>query len=104
MPNMSNKNFPHAHGSGRVFAAFSLSHLAGTPGSFDEEYLPGASELLTKPPAFTDPLLPVAFPFPGVITSGDRKSTRLNSSHRCSSYAVFCLKKKNIYQRKSVME
>src|SRR5437879_1376932 len=25
---------------------------------------------------------------------GDRKSTRLNSSHRCSSYAVFCLKKK----------
>src|SRR5437762_9076170 len=27
---------------------------------------------------------------------GDRKSTRLNSSHRCISYAVFCLKKKNI--------
>src|SRR5437879_8149513 len=24
----------------------------------------------------------------------DRKSTRLNSSHRCISYAVFCLKKK----------
>src|SRR5207248_9064895 len=24
----------------------------------------------------------------------DRKSTRLNSSHRTSSYAVFCLKKK----------
>src|SRR5437762_2390134 len=31
--------------------------------------------------------------------SGDRKSTRLNSSHRCISYAVFCLKKKkNIHQ------
>src|SRR5437763_516278 len=29
----------------------------------------------------------------GVIV--DRKSTRLNSSHRCSSYAVFCLKKKS---------
>src|SRR5437764_3202414 len=29
----------------------------------------------------------------------DRKSTRLNSSHRCISYAVFCLKKKTmIYQ------
>src|SRR5437879_6481841 len=28
---------------------------------------------------------------PSVI--GDRKSTRLNSSHRCISYAVFCLKK-----------
>src|SRR5437879_13799369 len=28
------------------------------------------------------------------IAQGDRKSTRLNSSHRCISYAVFCLKKK----------
>src|SRR5437764_8912314 len=26
--------------------------------------------------------------------AADRKSTRLNSSHRCNSYAVFCLKKK----------
>src|SRR5690625_7053528 len=26
---------------------------------------------------------------------GDRKSTRLNSSHVASSYAVFCLKKKS---------
>src|SRR5207248_11624195 len=28
-------------------------------------------------------------------TPADRKSTRLNSSHRTISYAVFCLKKKN---------
>src|SRR2546429_5307887 len=28
----------------------------------------------------------------------DRKSTRLNSSHGYISYAVFCLKKKNIRQ------
>src|SRR2546430_4383090 len=28
----------------------------------------------------------------------DRKSTRLNSSHSQISYAVFCLKKKNILQ------
>src|SRR5207253_9691798 len=27
--------------------------------------------------------------------AGDRKSTRLNSSHVAISYAVFCLKKKN---------
>src|SRR5437762_5445736 len=27
------------------------------------------------------------------MTLADRKSTRLNSSHRCISYAVFCLKK-----------
>ena len=28
------------------------------------------------------------------LLEADRKSTRLNSSHRCISYAVFCLKKK----------
>src|SRR5207248_11723601 len=28
------------------------------------------------------------------VRVGDRKSTRLNSSHRTISYAVFCLKKK----------
>src|SRR5438309_6607302 len=39
-------------------------------------------------------------PPPGVdaaeapATNGDRKSTRLNSSHSSISYAVFCLKKK----------
>src|SRR5437868_12044803 len=30
-----------------------------------------------------------------VTRAGDRKSTRLNSSHVSTSYAVFCLKKKN---------
>src|SRR5207248_9841110 len=30
------------------------------------------------------------------VGARDRKSTRLNSSHRTISYAVFCLKKKNI--------
>src|SRR5438132_3008784 len=29
------------------------------------------------------------------LRGGDRKSTRLNSSHTVISYAVFCLKKKN---------
>src|SRR5437762_11388147 len=39
-------------------------------------------------------------PETGVLSAGadpDRKSTRLNSSHRCISYAVFCLKKKKTY-------
>src|SRR3712207_7250751 len=31
------------------------------------------------------------------LSHGDRKSTRLNSSHANISYAVFCLKKKTIY-------
>src|SRR5437867_9343198 len=30
----------------------------------------------------------------GLVLGRDRKSTRLNSSHRTISYAVFCLKKK----------
>src|SRR3712207_7421914 len=40
--------------------------------------------------------LPTPPPNPHTINSGDRKSTRLNSSHANISYAVFCLKKKKI--------
>src|SRR5256886_9105383 len=37
-------------------------------------------------------------PAPGRnVYVGDRKSTRLNSSHSQISYAVFCLKKKKLY-------
>src|SRR5207244_4980869 len=32
----------------------------------------------------------------GVAFPGDRKSTRLNSSHHINSYAVYCLTKKKI--------
>src|SRR5687768_18001802 len=35
-------------------------------------------------------------PRPEQAENSDRKSTRLNSSHGYISYAVFCLKKKNI--------
>src|SRR5690606_40328869 len=37
----------------------------------------------------------------GERDEGDRKSTRLNSSHVKISYAVFCLKKKNISSRRT---
>src|SRR5690348_17851201 len=43
--------------------------------------------------------LVVAFALAGAglpTTIADRKSTRLNSSHPSISYAVFCLKKKNL--------
>src|SRR3712207_7043729 len=33
----------------------------------------------------------------GALQKGDRKSTRLNSSHANISYAVFCLKKKKVH-------
>src|SRR5207247_6314520 len=40
--------------------------------------------------------LEIAYPaYPHDESRGDRKSTRLNSSHEWISYAVFCLKKKN---------
>src|SRR5690242_21551637 len=37
-----------------------------------------------------------AFQVLDIVGPGDRKSTRLNSSHMSISYAVFCLKKKKI--------
>src|SRR5256885_2950412 len=39
---------------------------------------------------------------PGCV--GDRKSTRLNSSHLVISYAVFCLKKKKIKKYCYILE
>src|SRR6267142_3792661 len=59
--------------------------------------------------------LPISGPplFPGLTGAeicntsrpGDRKSTRLNSSHMSISYAVFCLKKKiTQYHRVGVQE
>src|SRR5437764_2793905 len=42
-----------------------------------------------------DELVAVMVRHSAVRPGRDRKSTRLNSSHRCISYAVFCLKKKN---------
>src|SRR5438034_3631933 len=35
------------------------------------------------------------------VCTGDRKSTRLNSSHTVISYAVFCLKKKHTSMEKN---
>src|SRR5207249_2050263 len=42
---------------------------------------------VTRPPASE----------PVELVRRDRKSTRLNSSHVSNSYAVFCLKKKNVF-------
>src|SRR5207248_1159263 len=62
------------------------------------ESIAGASaRLRTVPPVSAEsegPAKPV--PASGApYATLDRKSTRLNSSHRTISYAVFCLKKKN---------
>src|SRR5699024_2527579 len=49
-----------------------------------------AGGFIIEPP-FIECLVPVG---DGLLSSEDRKSTRLNSSHVSISYAVFCLKKK----------
>src|SRR3989442_5767528 len=45
------------------------------------------------------PTEPVAGYLNGLVARGDRKSTRLNSSHVRISYAGFCLKKKTRSRR-----
>src|SRR5690554_7220942 len=45
---------------------------------------------------------PVPGPLGDSVSSRDRKSTRLNSSHVRISYAVFCLKKKKKKNNKQV--
>src|SRR5690625_6145045 len=62
------------------FVELSLNALAELG---DEVCPPGSRTLLFMPLAH-------------VFARLDRKSTRLNSSHVAISYAVFCLKKKNI--------
>src|SRR5690349_23742988 len=51
---------------------------------------PGIAAGNRSPPGQGDQL-------PASVPYADRKSTRLNSSHVEISYAVFCLKKKNIH-------
>src|SRR2546421_12582508 len=54
-------------------------------------YSPGCTSSVGGPERFGDRRL---CRHEDVAASGDRKSTRLNSSHDQISYAVFCLKKK----------
>src|SRR5436190_12034534 len=61
--------------------------------SGEGEVIPVEGSLWSPPPACRGPTLPLG------RTGGDRKSTRLNSSHTVISYAVFCLKKKKVNDR-----
>src|SRR3712207_6859102 len=56
----------------------------------------GKGEALLRPDDVNDALLGGRRRDIGDAELGDRKSTRLNSSHANISYAVFCLKKKKI--------
>src|SRR3712207_7968873 len=61
----------------------------------ETEVRQGNAKVVGSGIAIQDPLrMPVREAQVSRIRTGDRKSTRLNSSHANISYAVFCLKKK----------
>src|SRR5438034_473834 len=90
-----------------------VSRSISTPADGDSVLTVGAEDSLGTIAAFSsrgptaDGRIKPDFTAPGVAVcvvtgvghvnrlDGDRKSTRLNSSHTVISYAVFCLKKKN---------
>src|SRR5206468_8976866 len=65
-----------------MIVVFDVGNSEITIGIFEQEELISHWRLTTAAPRTADEL-------------ADRKSTRLNSSHDQTSYAVFCLKKKN---------
>src|SRR5206468_6535775 len=73
--------------------AYAGTFIARAPESFAREA--GKPETFSR--TFT--VLDQTTTFTLVIHNGDRKSTRLNSSHDQISYAVFCLKKKKKYKK-----
>src|SRR5437879_9287071 len=92
----SNKN----NAAPRILSDHGRRHALGMKLQTTEELLKSGNALRTGDVA-TD--IPVSSDYSvhrrvlrGRVNTGniiDRKSTRLNSSHRCISYAVFCLKK-----------
>src|SRR2546430_12014621 len=73
------------------------------PVMYSQQWSPAPSITATAPELRTakrSPARPAAYSSPPVapyrqVIEGDRKSTRLNSSHSQISYAVFCLKQKS---------
>src|SRR5690348_18222241 len=69
--------------------------ISATPG--EVLFMANCARCHTRGWSYFDPTAPQSNPAPGPMGGGaygDRKSTRLNSSHPSISYAVFCLKKK----------
>src|SRR3712207_8985810 len=85
-----------------LFRSWSVSHVRGfvTPADFVRSRFdsPGMA-LLVALTGIVATMPYIALQLVGIeaiLKAIDRKSTRLNSSHANISYAVFCLKKKNI--------
>src|SRR5688572_17837249 len=75
----------------RTLAQHLRKHIPGDP-TIVVQNMPGAGGTVATNWLFN--VAPKDGTVFGVIQRGDRKSTRLNSSHSQISYAVFCLKKK----------
>jgi len=91
MANMSDKNFPHAHGAGRVVAAFSLAHPGG-PRGYPGAGGPadGASEMIMPPPLFRLNSLAVDHPYSEPITTGDITTWTPNRQpYNATSWGVY---------------
>src|SRR5689334_23548999 len=77
--------------SSDLYSAGALYQAYTAPGEITDIALQDGEQLVgTGPVAAGDTVRWII----GDTESGDRKSTRLNSSHSSISYAVFCLKKK----------
>src|SRR5690606_30042048 len=74
----------------RDYIAAAQTSGASLPWILFVELLPNA-----RGPLIVDACLRMGYVIITIGVLGDRKSTRLNSSHVKISYAVFCLKKKN---------
>src|SRR5207248_9426116 len=88
-PTRRSSDFPHWHAAGEVLRP--VDRIQHPPVGAAGAALLLAEHAFAGPPG-GNPLAQRGLDRP--IDVGDRKSTRLNSSHRTISYAVFCLKKK----------
>src|SRR5438094_5733209 len=89
------------NGAGLAMATMDIiKYAGGSPANFldvgggaSSDQVKNAFRILMNDPAVKAVLINI---FGGIL---DRKSTRLNSSHRTISYAVFCLKKKKKHEQ-----
>src|SRR5690606_41581599 len=89
-------SFPTRRSSDLIMTVFLTGNRALVKASSKDSVL---THFIVEELHAIEPRAPIEFAeqlknFDAVIATGDRKSTRLNSSHVKISYAVFCLKKK----------
>src|SRR3989449_6576501 len=84
-----------AHYSPNRLTAYPAQEPSLSPDVFARRLARAQAELATRRLDFLIATPSTNYEYLTAYNPGDRKSTRLNSSHGYISYAVFCLKKKN---------